>query len=72
MTEMITPFNRVLSMPSLIGAWNFDTASGLAKVANEINRQAAMIGYLDAFTMYSATSGIAIVLCLMVRRKKRA
>jgi DHA2 family multidrug resistance protein len=72
MTEMITPFNPALTMPSLTGAWSFDTVSGLAKVANEINRQAAMIGYLNAFTMYAATSALAVVLCLLVRRKKRA
>src|SRR5436190_23314915 len=70
MTEMITPFNPVLSMPSLTGGWSFDTVSGLAKVANEINRQAAMIGYLNAFTMYAATSAFAVVLCLLVRRKR--
>jgi DHA2 family multidrug resistance protein len=70
MTEMITPFNPVLTMPSLIGSWNFDTAAGLAKVANEINRQAAMIGYLNAFTMYAATSAIAVVVCLLARRKR--
>jgi DHA2 family multidrug resistance protein len=72
MTEMITPFNPALTMPSLTGAWSFDTVSGLAKVASEINRQAAMIGYLNAFTMYAATSALAVVLCLLVRRKKRA
>ena len=31
----------------------FDTVPGLAKVAKEITRQAAMIGYLNAFTMYT-------------------
>ena len=72
MTEMITPFNPALTMPSLTGGWSFDTVAGLAKVANEINRQAAMIGYLNAFTMYAATSAFAVVLCLLVRRKKRA
>ena len=70
MTEMITPFNQALTMPGMTGAWNFDTVSGLAKIANEITRQAAMIGYLNAFMMYTATSGFAVVLVLMVRRKK--
>jgi DHA2 family multidrug resistance protein len=50
--------------------WNFDTVSGLAKFAAEINRQAAMIGYLNAFMMYTATSAIAVVLVLMVRRRR--
>jgi MFS transporter, DHA2 family, multidrug resistance protein len=70
MSEMITPFNPVLTMPSMTGMWNFDTASGLAKFAAEINRQAAMIGYLNAFTMYTATSAFAVVLVLMVRRRR--
>jgi DHA2 family multidrug resistance protein len=52
------------------GGWNFDTVPGLAKVANEIARQAAMIGYLNAFMMYTATSALAVVLALLVRRKR--
>ena len=69
MTEMITPYNEALRMPGMTGAWTFDTVPGLAKVANEINRQAAMIGYLNAFMMYTVTSGLAVVFVLMVRRK---
>jgi DHA2 family multidrug resistance protein len=70
MTEMITPFNPALTMPGMTGMWNFDTVPGLAKIANEINRQAAMIGYLNAFMMYTATSALAVILVLMVRRRR--
>jgi MFS transporter, DHA2 family, multidrug resistance protein len=70
MSEMITPFNPALTMPSMTGMWNFDTASGLAKLAAEINRQSAMIGYLNAFMMYTATSAFAVVLVLLVRRRR--
>ena len=28
MTEMITPYNRALTMPGMTGAWNFDTRAG--------------------------------------------
>jgi len=70
MSEMVTPFNPVLTMPNMTGMWNFDTASGLAKFASEINRQAAMIGYLNAFAMYTATSAFAVLLVLMVRRRR--
>jgi DHA2 family multidrug resistance protein len=69
MTEMITPYNHALALPSVAGGWNFDTVAGLAKLSNEINRQAAMIGYLNAFMMYTATSALALVFALMVRRK---
>ena len=40
MTEMITPYNRALTMPGVTGAWSFDTVPGLARVAKEIMRQA--------------------------------
>jgi DHA2 family multidrug resistance protein len=70
MTEMVTHYNPALAMPSVTGAWTFDTVPGLAKVANEIARQAAMIGYLNGFMMYTATSALAVVFVLMVRRPK--
>jgi DHA2 family multidrug resistance protein len=70
MSEMITPFNPALTMPGMTGAWSFDTLSGLAKISNEITRQSAMIGYLNAFMMYTATSALAVVLVLMVRRRR--
>jgi MFS transporter, DHA2 family, multidrug resistance protein len=72
MTEMITPYNRALTMPGLTGAWNFDTVPGLAKLAKEIARQSVMIGYLNAFMMYTVTSGLAVVFVLMVRRRRAA
>jgi DHA2 family multidrug resistance protein len=70
MTEMITPYNRALTVPGMTGAWNFDTVPGLARVAKEILRQAMMIGYLNAFTMYTATSALAVVFALMARSRR--
>jgi DHA2 family multidrug resistance protein len=69
MTEMVTPYNTTLSLPWATGGWIFDTTPGLAKVANEIARQAAMIGYLNAFMMYTVASGMAVLLVLTVRRR---
>jgi DHA2 family multidrug resistance protein len=70
MTEMITPYSYALTTPSVAGGWTFDTLPGLAKMANEITRQSAMIGYLNAFMMYTVTSALALVFALMVRRRK--
>jgi MFS transporter, DHA2 family, multidrug resistance protein len=56
--------------PCVTGAWNFDTVPGLARVAKEILRQAMMIGYLNAFTMYTATSALAVVFALMARSRR--
>jgi MFS transporter, DHA2 family, multidrug resistance protein len=70
MTEMITPYNQALTTPGLTGGWSFDSVQGLARVSREIGRQAAMLGYLNAFTMYTAASALAVVVVLMIRRKR--
>ena len=72
MTEMITPYNRALAMPDVTGGWNFDTVQGLARIAKEITRQATMIGYLNAFMMYTVASALAVVFALLARGRKAA
>jgi DHA2 family multidrug resistance protein len=69
MNEMISPYNDRLSMPWVTGAWDTETMPGLARMAREINRQASMIGYLDAFAMYTAASALAMLLVMLVRRR---
>src|SRR5216683_1082735 len=68
LSELISPFNNRLALPWVMGGWSIDTLPGLARLSKEINRQAAMIGYLDAFAMYTAASAGAVVLVLLVRR----
>jgi MFS transporter, DHA2 family, multidrug resistance protein len=70
MTEFVTPFNKTLSLPSVMGSWTVESLAGLAGLAREINRQAALIGYLNAFWMYTAVSAMAIPLVFMVRRPR--
>ena len=73
MTEMISPFNERLTLPWVMGGWSTDTLPGLARLSKEINRQAAMIGYIDAFAMYTARLGAcAMVLVMLVRRRRAA
>ncbi len=69
LSEMISPFNDRLALPWVMGGWSIDTLPGLARLSKEINRQAAMIGYLDAFALYTAASAGAVVLVLLVRRR---
>ncbi len=71
MTEQITLYNKVLSLPWAMGAWTMDTQAGLAQLSKEINRQAAMIGYVNAFGFYTATSAGAILLILMAKKRQR-
>ena len=72
MTEMISPYNTTLSLPWATGAWSAEDARGLARLAKEIGRQAAMIGYLNAFMMYTIASALAVALVLIVRRRAKA
>jgi MFS transporter, DHA2 family, multidrug resistance protein len=70
MTEMISPFNDRLTLPWVMGGWDIGTLAGLARLSKEIGRQAAMIGYLDAFAMYTAASAGAVILVMLVRRRR--
>ncbi len=71
LTEMISPYNRAWSLPWVTGAWTTETMQGLARLSREINRQSAMLGYMNAFALYTATSAFAILLILMARRRQR-
>jgi DHA2 family multidrug resistance protein len=57
-------------MPWVIGAWNVHEPAGLAALSREVSRQAAMIGYLDAFVFFIATSLVVLPLVLLVRWKR--
>jgi DHA2 family multidrug resistance protein len=72
MTEFVTPYSRVISLPWVMGAWTTETLPGLARLGREINRQAAMIGYLNAFSLYTFTSVAAIAVVWLARRKRAA
>jgi DHA2 family multidrug resistance protein len=71
MTEFVTPYNRTLATPSAMGEWTADSVAGLAGIAKEINRQALMLGYLNAFAMYTAVSLAAIPLVLMLGGRRK-
>ena len=70
MTEHISLYNRVLDMPWAMGGWVFDTAPGLAKVSNEITRQSTLIGYENAWVLYTIVALAFLPLCLLVRLPK--
>jgi DHA2 family multidrug resistance protein len=71
MTELVTPYSRSMNLPWVMGGWSVDTMPGLARLAKEINRQAAIIGYLNAFSLYTATSIAAIAIVWLGRRKRK-
>ena len=72
MTEMVLPSTAPLLLPWVMGGWNTETLTGLARLSKEINRQAAMIGYINAFGLYTLASALAIPLILLVGGRSRA
>ncbi|MEM7250223.1 MAG: DHA2 family efflux MFS transporter permease subunit [Pseudomonadota bacterium] len=70
LVEFVTPASEVLAMPWVVGAWSWDTIPGLLALSEEIGRQAKMIGYLNAFGLYTLASAIALPFVLMVKREE--
>jgi DHA2 family multidrug resistance protein len=71
MTEFITPFHNLLTLQSLPELWNPGTTTGLMRLSNEIQRQAAMIGYVNAFHMMALTAAAAVPLACLLRTGAR-
>jgi DHA2 family multidrug resistance protein len=68
LVENVTPYSKALLLAPAMGGWNVDTASGLASLSKEINRQAALIAYTNVFYIYTLVSLAAIPMALLVRR----
>ena len=71
LSEHLSPYNRVLDLPWAMGAWTAESLPGLARLSNEITRQATMIGYTNAFMLFTLVSAAAIPLCLLMRVPER-
>ena len=71
MTEFVSPFNEILNFPQYLNLWDTETTTGLARIAEEVSNQADMIGFLNAFELYTVASVIVLPLIWMVRMPKR-
>ncbi len=67
----LSEFSKVLTMPWAIGIFDASSTQGLAAATGEIERQAAMIGYLNAFRLFTIISLIPIPLIWLARMPKQ-
>ena len=67
MTEFINPFNKALAFYGISDPWNIETASGLMRLSNEIQRQAAMIGYVNSFHLLALVAAVGVPLVWFMR-----
>ncbi len=70
MVEHVSPYNRVLDIPWAMGSWAVDSAPALAKLSGEIARQSVLIGYMNAWLLYTVVAVAFLPLCLLVRLPK--
>jgi MFS transporter, DHA2 family, multidrug resistance protein len=68
MAELTSVYNKAWQLPWVTGGWTVESLPGIAQLSKEITRQATMIGFTNAFTMYTVLSAIAVPLCLLVRK----
>jgi DHA2 family multidrug resistance protein len=67
LTEIANSFNELLRYSGLVGAWNADNSRSLIVLSGEMQRQATMIGYLNAFQLFNILACVALPLVLLVK-----
>ncbi len=72
LNEFLSPFNKTLTYPTVLGLWNMSTPSGLMSLAGEVQRQAAMIGFINAFYLFALAAAVAVPLAWLQRDVPRA
>ncbi|MFT5391644.1 MAG: DHA2 family multidrug resistance protein [Gammaproteobacteria bacterium] len=70
--EVVSPLNERLALPNVAGGWSVDSPVGLASLAGEVNRQASMIGYVNAFYLFGIAAALGIPLAFMFRPPPKA
>jgi DHA2 family multidrug resistance protein len=71
LSATITPLNETLRNGGLVGGWTSHTIRGLAQLSEEIQRQASMGGYLNAFVLFALVAALGVPLAWMFRDSKR-
>jgi len=70
LTTFITPFNEVLGQPEYSATIDLGSVTSLLGLSGELGRQADMIGFINAFGLYTVTSLAVLPLVFFVGKKK--
>ena len=71
MSEAMSPYNESLGFPGVVGEGVVDWTSSLGRLAGEMARQSAMIGYDNAFYFYALTCLMSLPVLSLVTIKKQ-
>ncbi len=72
LVEQVSPFNELYRSPNLPESWRLDDLSGLSSLSGVIDRQAAMIAYVDDFLVLTVLTLALIPLILLISKPPRA
>jgi DHA2 family multidrug resistance protein len=70
MMEFISPYRSIFALSGLPAPWDPETATGLSRISREVQRQSAMIGYLNAFYLMAITGFLSVPLAFFMRSKE--
>ena len=68
LAEGVSVFNETTRLPGSVGLWSLESTRSIAALSGEIQRQASMIGYINAFYVYAFTAFIVLPLIALVKR----
>jgi DHA2 family multidrug resistance protein len=71
LSAAVSPMNEMLRNPGLVGGWVWDSTKGLAALSAEIQRQALMGGYLNAFALFAFAAAFGLPFVWLFRDPKR-
>jgi DHA2 family multidrug resistance protein len=67
----LNEYSKLLAMPWVTGVLDMNTVQGLSAASAEVKRQAAMIGFLNAFRLFAIVAIIPIPLIWLARMPKQ-
>ncbi|MGE4219684.1 MAG: DHA2 family efflux MFS transporter permease subunit [Alphaproteobacteria bacterium] len=70
--EWVTPYNDLFSYDRLAGLWSTERLVDVAMLGRELDRQAQMLGYLQAFGFYAVLNLAIVALVLLVKSPDRS
>jgi DHA2 family multidrug resistance protein len=72
LAEFASPLNEALRVPNPAAGWDLSSLQDLAAIELEINRQAAMIAYINDFYVMTLLALASMPLILLARRARTA
>lgn len=71
LSEFVTLYRPIFSDSNFPATWHPDTVSGLMRLSREVQRQADMNGYINAFYVMGLTAALSVPLAMCLRRVPR-